>query len=57
MLFLQPRLLAFDLLEQRPADAADAHQEDFDHLIGVKQHLMRDANARGGVVVVDHDGD
>ncbi len=54
MFLLQPRLLAVDLLNQRPTDAADADDEHFDHLIGVEQHLVADAHAGGGGIIADH---
>ena len=54
MFVLQPSLLALDLLQQRAADAADADDKHFNHLVGVEQHLMGHAHAGGGVVIADH---
>ncbi|MNJ76595.1 hypothetical protein D3C77_739100 [compost metagenome] len=57
MFLLQPRLLTINLLDQRPADATHANHKHFDHLIGVEQHLMADAHASGGGIIIDHYGD
>ena len=54
MFTLQPALLALDLFDQRAADAADANDKHFNHLIGIEQHLVGHANA-GGRIIVAHD--
>ncbi|MNS47119.1 hypothetical protein D3C72_796370 [compost metagenome] len=54
MFVLQPALLTLHLLQQRPADTADANHKHFDHLIGVEQHLVRYAHT-GCCIVIAHD--
>ena len=57
MLTLQPALLAFDLFDQRAADAANTNDKHFNNLIGIEQHLVGHAHAGGGVIVADDNGD
>ncbi|MNJ00132.1 hypothetical protein D3C73_1593870 [compost metagenome] len=42
------------LFKQRRPDATDAYDKNFDHLIGIEQHLMRHAHAGGGIIIVHH---
>ncbi|MNS71198.1 hypothetical protein D3C72_1045590 [compost metagenome] len=54
MFVLQPALLTLHLLQQCAAHTADANDEHFDHLIGVEQHLVRDTDTGGRVIIAHH---
>ena len=54
MFLLQPLLLTLHLLQQRTAHAAHANQEQFNHLIGIEQHLMNHAYAGCRVIIINH---